>query len=94
MGFAALLIRCDVGRLHSRIDNLIASESDAASELHITICADFCDVGLSGLPSGTSILAAFMFKYVKPHSKAKSSSKQQINDRKLVANQTGKANTT
>ena len=94
MGCATSLVRCDVGRLHSRIDDLIATGTYTAPELHISICADFCDVGLSGLPSGTSILAEFMFKYVKAHSKSKSSSKQQINDRKLVANQTGKANTT
>ena len=64
MGFAASLVRCDVGRLRSRIDVLIATGTYAAPELHISICADFCDVGLSGLPSGTSILAAFMFEQV------------------------------
>ena len=64
MGFAASLVRCDVGRLHSRIDDLIATGSYAAPELHISICADFCEVGLPGLPSGTSVVAAFMFKYV------------------------------
>ena len=64
MGFAASLVRCDVGRLRSCIDVLIVTGSYAASEVHISICADFCDVGLSGLPSGTSVVAAFMFKYV------------------------------